>query len=194
MYIAIEGNIGAGKSTLSKKLAEKIGACLVLEVFEDHPQLKDFYDGKEVNQFEMEKWFLESRFDMLLKAQKKCENIISDFWFEKSMIFANINLIEKDKMNFAKNYYDLQVKIKQPDVIIYIDSESGELEKSIKKRDRDLEKNISSDYLLNISTAYKKRMSGLKNVKIIYLNMHEIRSKDMNDVISDIFKIMRRNE
>lgn len=193
MYIAIEGNIGAGKSTFSKALAKKMNAELVLEEFQGHPNLKDFYDGKETDLFLMEKWFLDKRYNQLKHAQEKFDNIVSDYWFEKSIIFANLNLREEDKIRFAKDFYSCQSQIKNPDAIVYIDSSSDELKKSIQQRNRTLEENISVDYLLNLSSAYKKRMSGLKQVKIFSFNMHDIRLKPIEESVDYVIKIIKLN-
>lgn len=193
MYIAVEGNIGAGKSTFSKALSQQLNAELLLEEFEDHPQLKDFYDGKQVDHFELERWFLIKRFEQLRQAQKSVQPIVSDYWFEKSMIFANINLKELEKINFAKEFYRFQSLLKHPDAIVFIDSSSDELKKSIDNRDREIEKNISVDYLLKISTAYKKRMAGLKGVKIFSFNMHDIRLKPINDSVKIVLDTLKLN-
>ncbi len=159
-YIAIEGNIGAGKTTLATMLAEHLGAKLVLEDFADNNFLPKFYDEPERYAFPLELSFLADRFKQLKQLlvnqdifQKK---IVSDYIFTKSKLFSRINLKDDEYELFQKLFDIIDPNLAPPDLLIYLHAPIGRLQKNIQKRGRSFEQNISNDYLERLQDVYQQ--------------------------------------
>ncbi len=159
-YIAIEGNIGAGKTTLAKMLAEHLGAKLVLEEFADNNFLPKFYEDPERYAFPLELSFLADRFKQLKQLlvnqdifQKK---IVSDYIFTKSKLFSRINLKDDEYELFQKLFDIIDPNLAQPDLLIYLHAPIGRLQKNIQKRGRSFEQNIANDYLEQLQDVYQQ--------------------------------------
>jgi deoxyadenosine/deoxycytidine kinase len=157
-YIAIEGNIGAGKSTLTKLLCEDLNATGLFEQFADNPYLPEFYKNPEKNAFPLEVSFLAERFRQMKELFEKPDIfkpcIISDFVFEKSLIFARFTLAEPEFLLFEKVFRLLQPATPKPDAVIYLHREIPSLRENINRRGRSYELNISNDYLQNVTEGY----------------------------------------
>jgi deoxyguanosine kinase len=170
-YIAIEGNIGSGKTTLAKVFAKKLNARLILEKFEETHLLPLFYTYPELYSFPLEYSFLISRFEQLKKAfldGKK--TVISDFSIYKCLWFARVNLRPKEYRLFKKHFNAFADQLPKPDLIVHLDTDLKNLKKNIKKRGRPYEQSIESAYLKTLSAEYKK---GLKKIRgIPQLNIH----------------------
>ncbi len=156
-FIAIEGVIGVGKTSLAKLLSERHNARLVLEQFKDNPFLPKFYEDRERYAFPTQMAFLASRFqqqqDMLSKDLFQ-QMIISDYIFEKDRIFARLNLGE-DELALYDSIFDIMTGISaKPDLVIYLQSSVDRLMHNIRQRDRDYERHISRSYLEELSEAY----------------------------------------
>lgn len=156
-FITIEGNIGVGKTTFSKMLAQDLDFRLVLEEFADNPFLPKFYEQPERFAFSLELFFMAERYRQLgdLRDQDLfTKGIVSDYFFVKSKLFAENNLSDDELLLFNR-LSDIALKnLPKPDLIIYLHSEVSRLQKNIEKRGRSYEQNISIDYLLDIQNKY----------------------------------------
>lgn len=157
-YIVIEGNIGAGKTTLATMLAEKVGARLFLEQFADNPFLPKFYEDQERYSFPLELSFLAERYNQLnkeLRHQDLFHNVtISDYFFMKCIIFAKSTLAD-DEFKLYSQIFDIIYKtLPKPDIYVYLHLPVDKLLKNIVHRGRDFEQTIKGDYLEKIQEGY----------------------------------------
>ena len=159
MYIAIEGVIGVGKTTLAQMLQPTFSAQLMLEVFEENPFLAEFYGDRERYAFQTQIFFLLSRYHQQKEAPRYLtngENLIADYTFEKDAIFAGINL-ENDELGVYHNVHEaLAEKIPTPDLIIYLRASTDVLMQRIASRDRSYERNMERDYIDQLNHAYEE--------------------------------------
>ena len=155
-FIAIEGNIGAGKTTFTHQLQAAIGGTLLLENFYDNPYLADFYQDPEAFALKVETAFLEERVLQLSSFFKLKNNppIIADFSLEKSLLFAQQNLSAADFTAYKKAYLKASTNLPQPELVVFLAQSIPQLQKNIQKRGRDFEQDISDLYLQKIETGY----------------------------------------
>ncbi len=157
-YIAIEGNIGAGKTSLATKMAHDFNAKLILERFADNPFLPKFYEDANRYAFPLEMSFLADRYqqisDDLAQLDLFKDFIVSDYYVVKSLIFSKITL-DGDEFNLYRKLFNLMYKdIAKPELYIYLYQNTERLQQNIKKRGREYEQNIADDYLKKINTGY----------------------------------------
>jgi len=159
MYIAIEGVIGVGKTTLARLLQPALQAQLLLEVFEENPFLSDFYSDRERYAFQTQIFFLLSRYHQqhkaipdVLKAEKL---IISDYTFDKDALFARINLWGDELEMYYKVHEALGEKIPQPDLVVYLCADTEVLMQRIAHRDRPYERSMERAYIDQLNQAYE---------------------------------------
>jgi len=153
MFICIEGNIGAGKTTLAKALAEKLNAIYLPEQFEDNTLLPLFYKEPETYAFPTEYSFLIDRQKQLTNFFNKedySKHIVSDFHFDKCLCFAEANLNETDYEFYKKHFSAIHKTVKKPDLVIYLNVAITHLVNNIQKRGRDIEKGLDINYLLKL--------------------------------------------
>ena len=159
-YIAIEGNIGAGKSTLATLLAQHYDARLILESFADNNFLPKFYQDAERYAFPLELSFLADRYkqlkQLLLNQDLFNQKIVSDYIFTKSKLFGRVNLKEEEYDLFQKLFDIVDMHLPPPDLLIYLHAPIPSLQNNIKKRGRSYEQNISSEYLHNVQEVYNQ--------------------------------------
>ncbi|WP_234567485.1 deoxynucleoside kinase [Rhodohalobacter sp. 614A] len=176
-FIAIEGVIGAGKTTLAQLLSERNNARLVLEKFEENPFLPKFYEDRKRYAFQTQLAFLASRFKQQEKMTNKelfDEYIISDYIFEKDRIFARLNL-DDDELALYDNIYGIMTGISaKPDLVIYLQSTVERLMGNIEQRGRDYEKHITPDYLQELSDAYNQFFYHYDKAPLIIINTTNI--------------------
>ena len=158
MYIAIEGVIGVGKTTLARMLKPAFDADILLEVFEENPFLSDFYGDRARYAFQTQIFFLLSRYhqqkksvpDMLLQNP----NLLSDYTFAKDALFASINLVGDELEMYDRVHEALAEKIRHPDLLVYLRAETDTLMARIAMRDRPYERDMDSSYISALGKAY----------------------------------------
>ncbi|HRE40748.1 MAG TPA: deoxynucleoside kinase [Ignavibacteria bacterium] len=194
-YIAIEGVIGAGKTSLAKKLAAKLNAKLILEDFDDNPFLERFYENPQRYSFHTQMYFLLSRYRQLselLQPDLFHEYIVSDYIFEKDKIFAYLNLQDDELKLYEKIASLIEKNIVVPDLIIYLQSSVERLMFNIKHRDREIEKEIKEDYIKDLNEGYNYFFFRYKSTKVLMVNSTEIdfvnNEKDFNELVEQILK------
>lgn len=163
MYIAIEGVIGVGKTTLARLLQAPFVAGLLLEVFEENPFLSDFYADRQRYAFQTQIFFLLSRYyqqrrtvsDLLVKRA----NLVADYTFEKDALFAQINLSGDELEMYYRVHEALAEKIVLPDLIVYLRADTDILMRRIELRDRPYERNMERAYIDELNRAYEQFFS-----------------------------------
>lgn len=184
-YIVIEGNIGAGKTTLSKMIAEDHNAKLILEQFAENPFLPKFYKEPEKFSFQLELSFLAERYQQLNQDLTSRDLFkpftVADYYFMKSLIFAKATLSE-DEYNLYRQIFNIIYKsIPRPDLYVYLHVDVNKLQENIKKRGRDYEKGISSEYLSRIQQGYFdffKQQNDISYLVIDTTSMNFVDNKD----------------
>lgn len=157
-FVTIEGNIGAGKTTLSHLLAKHYNARLILEQFADNPFLPKFYENPQQYAFPLELFFMAERFKQLkelLQQKDLFQTVtISDYLFTKCLLFAKVNLPE-DEFRLYQRLFDIILQqLVQPDIVIYLHAPVSKLQQNIKRRGRTYEQRIPDDYLFSIQETY----------------------------------------
>ena len=172
-FIAIEGNIGAGKTTLAHLLAKKLNARLILEQFADNPFLPKFYENPKQNAFPLELFFMAERYKQLkdtVHTNDLFQSItVSDYIFTKCLLFAKVNLSDEEFRLYQRLFDIMQAQLIFPDIIIYLHSPIHKLQKNIKKRNRIYEQNIADDYLFSIQETYTSYIKQ-HNIKTIFVD------------------------
>ncbi len=172
-FITIEGNIGAGKTTLANILSKKINARLILEEFADNPFLPKFYESPEQYAFPLELFFMAERYKQLkelLQTNDLFQSVtVSDYLFTKCLLFAKVNLPAEEYLLYQKLFDIINPQIIQPDVLIYLHSPVTKLQDNIKKRNRNYEQNIPDDYLFTLQETYTQYIKQ-HNVKTIFVD------------------------
>lgn len=194
-FIAIEGNIGAGKTTLSKMIAEDFNAKLVLERFADNPFLPKFYDDQMRYAFPLEMSFLADRYQQFTDDTSQFDLfknfMVSDYDIFKSLIFAKITL-QADEFNLYRKVFSFMYKeVKKPDIYLYLYQNTERLLANIKKRGRDYEQKIDPVYLEKINRGYLDFIKTLPNQNSIVLDLSEL---DFVNNPSDYETILERLE
>ena len=172
-FITIEGNIGAGKTTLSHLLAKHYNARLILEQFADNPFLPKFYENPSQYAFPLELFFMAGRFKQLkdlLQQKDLFQSVtISDYLFTKCLLFAKINLADDEFRLYQRLFEIIHQQLIQPDILIYLHAPVNKLQQNIKKRARSYEQNIPDDYLFSIQETYTNYIKH-HNLKTIFVD------------------------
>jgi deoxyguanosine kinase len=159
MYIAIEGVIGVGKTTLARLLQPAFQSTLLLEVFEENPFLSDFYADRQRYAFQTQVFFLLSRYHQQRRAVSAAlgggANLLSDYTFEKDALFARINLQGDELEMYYRVHEALAEKIPPPDLIVYLRASTDVLMQRISSRDRPYERNMERAYIAELNNAYE---------------------------------------
>ena len=173
-HIAIEGNIGAGKTTLSNFLAKKFNGDLLLEEFEENEFLKDFY-GDNSYALHAEVQFVLDRSKQLFQFHSQPHNLIfSDYYPLKSLIFSKMNLSSKEFDLINELMGSLYKTVPKPDILLFLNRPLDELQKNIISRGRLYEKEISPDYLFTLSKGYENFLQRIDGIPILYISANEI--------------------
>lgn len=172
-FIAIEGNIGAGKTTLATLLAERLNARLMLEEFAENPFLAHFYDNPDRYSFSLEMSFLADRYHQLKSMMREDlfqPRIISDYSLYKSLIFAQNNL-KDNELDLYRNLFNIMAaNLKQPDLVIFLNRSYDTLRKHIRQRGRSYEQGIELEYLMNIQKNYSRFFKQKHDVPVLVLD------------------------
>ena len=157
-FITIEGNIGAGKTTLAHLLSKHFNARLILEEFAENPFLPKFYENPKQYAFPLELFFMAERYKQLkdlLQTKDMFQNItVSDYLFTKCLLFAKVNLPDEEFRLYQKLFDIINPQIVQPNILIYLHTPVNKLQENIKKRNRTYEQQIPNDYLFNLQETY----------------------------------------
>ena len=177
-YIAIEGNIGAGKTTLANLLSNDFNAKMVLERFADNPFLPKFYEDKERYAFPLEMSFLADRYQQLTDDLAQFDLfksfIISDYYIFKSLIFAQVTLQKEEYLLYRKMFDLMYKEITKPDLYIYLFQNTERLLENIKNRGRSYEQNIEPEYLKRIHNGYKNFIKTEKSLNLQVIDVSDM--------------------
>ena len=172
-FVTIEGNIGAGKTTLANILSKHFDARLILEEFADNPFLPKFYNNPDQYAFPLELFFMAERYKQLkelLVTNDLFQKItVSDYLFTKCLLFAKENLPEEEFRLYQKLFDIINPQIIQPDILIYLHSPVSKLQDNIKKRNRSYEQEIPDDYLFSIQETYTQYIKQ-HNIKTLFVD------------------------
>lgn len=172
-FIAVEGNIGAGKTTLSQLLSQHYNSKLMLEEFAENPFLTKFYENPKQYAFPLELFFLAERFKQqqdLIKTADLFQSVtISDYLFTKCLLFAKVNLPEEEYRLYQKMYDVFSQQLTQPDILIYLHAPVNKLQSNIKKRNRKFEQSIPDEYLFKLQETYTSYIKQ-HNIKTIFVD------------------------
>ena len=157
MYVVVEGPIGVGKTSLSRKLAARYGAELNLEIVEENPFLARFYEQPDAYAFQVQVFFLLSRFKQLSALSQPglfSGNVVSDYLFDKDFIFAAMNLRDAEFSLYEDLYSHLSPRLPTPDLVVYLRADTDELLRRIAKRGRPFEHDMKAEYLADLTARY----------------------------------------
>lgn len=195
-FIAIEGNIGAGKTSLAKRIAADFNAKLILEKFDDNSFLPKFYQNPKRYAFPLELSFLAERFQQL-KASLVSQDLfssftIADYFVNKSLIFSRKTLQTDEFQLYQKLFSIINLSLPKPELLVYLYLDIPRLQSNIKKRGRDYELNMKDEYLQEIQSSYFDFISHQNNMRIIVIDTNSIdfvnNYSDYEKLIEVIFK------
>jgi deoxyadenosine/deoxycytidine kinase len=194
-YIAIEGNIGAGKTTLAQRMSEEFNARLILERFEDNSFLPKFYEQPDIYAFPLEMSFLADRYqqlkDKLANQELFSTFTISDYFIDKSLIFAKNNL-KPDEFNlYSRLFQIISAFLPRPDLLIYLYLDIPRVKENIMKRGRDYEKLIQSSYLENIQAGYLNHFRSLTGMRILLIDTNKVDFMENEKDYESFLKVIR---
>jgi deoxyadenosine/deoxycytidine kinase len=194
-YIAVEGPIGVGKTSLAKRLAERMDAHLIMEEATENPFLADFYRNKKKYAFQTQIFFLLARYQQLAKLNTLDlfhSMIISDYTFEKDQLFAKVNLEERELILYDKIAASLSKDVPKPDLVIFLQAATETLYQRIKQRGVPFERNIDIYYLDELNEAYNYYFFEYDRTPLLVVKTDEIdfvnNADDFNDLVEQIQK------
>ena len=194
-FIVIEGNIGAGKTSLSNKIASDFNAKLILEQFAKNPFLPKFYEDPDKYSFPLEMSFLADRYNQLkneLSEQDLFKSFtIADYYFMKSLIFSKQTLKDDEYKLYSQFFHIIYNSLPKPDLYVYLHSDVDKLLENIKKRGRNYEQEITADYLLKIQNSYFSFFKQQQNLNFLVIDTNNIdfieNNSDYNKICDVIF-------
>ncbi|SHF66653.1 Deoxyadenosine/deoxycytidine kinase [Mariniphaga anaerophila] len=177
-FLVIEGNIGSGKTTLAKMLAEEMNAKLILEQFADNPFLPKFYKDQERYSFPLELSFLADRYNQIKKEVLNLDLfhplLIADYYFAKTAIFAQ-NTLKTDEYHLFRQIFNMvSESVPKPDLYVFLHADTEKLLENIKKRGRDYEQDISPDYLEKIKAGYFSFIKSTHSFPVLIIDINQI--------------------
>ncbi len=194
-YIAIEGPIGVGKTSLANLLAEKLGARTILEQFEENPFLSDFYDDPERYAFQTQLFFLLQRYQQqqeLRQVDIFHNLLVTDYMFVKDRLFASLNLNEKELTLYETVANLLERNVINPDLVIYLQADTETLMKNIHKRKRAFEKNMSRDYIDALNQVYNEYFFRYQDTPLLIINTNNIDFVNNKSELDEIINVVRQ--
>lgn len=194
-YVAIEGVIGAGKTTLAQMLSERLTARLVLERFDENPFLAKFYEDADRYAFQTQIFFLLSRYKQqqeLFQVDLFNSHLVSDYIFEKDKIFAYLTLKDEELRLYETVVTAIEKNIPQPDLVVYLQSSTERLMGNIKKRGRKMEENMSEEYIRDLNEAYNYFFFRYKSTPLLIVKATDIdfvgNKSDFNELVGQILR------
>ena len=188
-YIVIEGVIGAGKTSLTRLLAEKLNAALLLEEVEENPFLKDFYTDRGRHAFQTQMHFLFSRYQQQRELRQQDlfrEKTVSDYLFQKDRIFANLNLSDKELALYEKVVGWLELEVTRPDVVVYLQANTETLMERVAKRGRSFERDMDRQYMQALNDSYNYFFFHYNEAPLLVVNTNGIdfvkNAEDLEDL------------
>jgi deoxyguanosine kinase len=200
LYVAVEGAIGVGKTTLTHRLAQRLNARVMVEVVEQNPFLELFYTDRDRYAFQTQIFFLMSRFKQqkeLLQADLFTPNILADYHLLKDRIFARLTLASEELSLYERVYRSLESQVLKPDVLVYLHAPLPVLLSRIQKRGRTFERDFDADYLSGLSRAYQQFFAHyddtpllkLDNSKINYAAESEEADQAIDWILSEVLRL-----
>jgi len=197
-HISIDGPIGVGKTSVTQRLSDRLSARPVIEEWEKNPFLQAFYDGKPGAAFQVELFYVLSRYrqqQSLLQRDLFAQFTISDYVFEKSKLFANLNLEDSELIIFDKLYALLGESVPRPDLVVYLQAPTEVLMKRIRARGRKEEKGLAEDYLAEVNRAYNYYFFHYATTPLLVVNTADVdfvkSSEDLDDLVRQITNMGR---
>lgn len=190
-FITIEGNIGAGKTTLAHLLSKELNARLVLEEFADNPFLPKFYESPDQYAFPLELFFMAERYKQLkelIHTRDLFQSVtVSDYLFTKCLLFAKVNLPPEEFKLYQKLFDIIHQQLVHPDILIYLHAPVKKLQENIRKRQREYEQSIADNYLFSLQEAYTSyiKQHNLKTIFIDVSNADFLGNKKHLDIVLD---------
>ena len=195
-FIAIEGNIGVGKTTFSRMLAKELKFRIILEKFADNPFLPKFYEHPERYAFSLELFFMAERYRQLGDIRDQdlfSRGIVWDYFFVKSKLFAENNLNDDELLLFNR-LSDIALKnLPKPDLLIYLHSDVERLQFNIKKRGRSFEQNISNDYLFDIQNKYFDFFKKHSDFPVLIVDVSEVDFVNQKDIFERLVALTTKS-
>ncbi len=191
-YIAIEGNIGAGKTTLTDAFCRHLNAKGIYEQFVDNPFLPRFYEDPKKYALQLELSFLVERFRQLkeeLESSLFHDAIVADYYLKKSLVFASATLNEDDFKLYARIFQSMTGTLPEPDLVIYLHQNSDQLLKNIARRGRTYESNISSEYLEQIQRSYFRFFKQVSAFPVVVVDCQNINFVDDRQYLNKLLNI-----
>jgi deoxyguanosine kinase len=196
-YLAIEGVIGSGKTSLAKRIKERLGAKLVLEQFDTNPFLEKFYTDRKRYAFQTQMFFLINRFKQQQELHQEelfSEYIVCDYTFEKDKIFAYMNL-SKDELNLYESIYPLLARtLRKPDLVIFLQSGTDRLMYNIKNRNRKIERALTRSYIEELSEVYNNYFFKYSSTPLLIVNSTDIDFVNSENDFDELFKQIFRED
>lgn len=193
LFIAIEGVIGVGKTTLAEALAQELGAGLILEMVEENPFLEDFYRDRRRYAFQTQLFFLLSRYRQQQELRQRdlfSQHVVSDYLFQKDRIFASINLDDAELVLYDQILPLLERELPRPDLVVYLRADLPVLLSRIEKRGRAFERGIDPDYLRHLDEAYTHYFFHYRSSPLLVVNTNAVdvvsRAEDRAELIRRI--------
>ena len=176
-YLVIEGVIGAGKTSLSRMLCERLSAQLVLEEVEENPFLKDFYKDRARYAFQTQMHFLFSRYQQqrdLKQTNLFNDRLVADYLFQKDRIFASLNLVDRELAMYERLVGWLELDVVKPDIVVYLQAHTDTLMARIAKRNRPFERDMDKDYIAKLNDAYNHFFFHYSDTPLLVVNTNNI--------------------
>ena len=194
-YVAVEGVIGAGKTSLAKKLKERLNSRLILEQFEANPFLEKFYSDRKRYAFQTQMFFLVNRYkqqEELIQEDLFTEFVVADYVLEKDRIFAYLNLNSEELKLYEALYPLLARNLRKPDLVVFLQSSVDKLMYNIKKRHRKIERALTRSYIEELSEAYNHFFFRYNSTPLLIVDSTEIDfvnvEEDFEELCKQIFR------
>ena len=190
-YIALEGPIGVGKSSLAAALAREYGARLVKEPVEENPFLPKFYEEPDRYAMTAQLSFLVERYRQqqeLVQMDLFQQSVISDYLFAKDRIFAGLTLAADELGLYERIYSLLDARLRKPDLVVFLDAQTEVLLRRLKKRDRPYEKRIGRDYIERVAEAYRRYFHGYRDTPLLVVSCSDIDFVENGGHLADLVR------